>query len=59
LNLFILFDLQIMLAILQKFREKKSEKNGLAPFHLFGKGDAALIFYAHVHACSPSYTDEE
>jgi len=28
-------------------------------FNLFGKGDAAFIFYAHVHACSLSYTDEE
>jgi len=28
---------------------------------LFGKGDAAyyLCSFAHVHACSPSYIDEE
>jgi len=25
----------------------------------FGKGDQYLIFYAHVHVCSPGYTDEE
>jgi len=25
----------------------------------FGKGDAAYYLYAHVHAYSPSYTDEQ
>jgi len=31
------------------------------PLKLFGKGNASytVIFYALVHACSPSYTDEE
>jgi len=41
---------------------KKFEKHGLALFlNLFGKENAVLYitFYAHVHACSPSYTDEE
>jgi len=28
-------------------------------FNLFGKGDAVYYLYAHVHACSLSYPDEE
>jgi len=45
---------------LQKFQEKKSEKHGLAPFLIcLAKEMQHIIFYIHVHACSPSYTDEE
>jgi len=28
-------------------------------FNLLAKEIQHIIFYAHVHACSPSYTDEE
>jgi len=39
--------------------EKKS-KTWIGPcLKLCGKGDAAIIFYVHVHAYSLSYTDEK
>jgi len=36
-----------------KIWRKKSEKHGLA-LNLFGRKMQHIIFYAHVHACSPS-----
>jgi len=48
-----------MLAILQKFKKKNRKIKGWPFFNLFGEGDAAFIFYAHVRAFSHSYTDEE
>jgi len=43
--------------------KKNSKKMGWLFFNLFGKVDAVDYFqfinYAHVYACSPSYTDEE
>jgi len=39
---------------------KKFEKHGLALFLIcVAKEIQCIIFYAHVHACSPSYTDEK
>jgi len=44
----------------KSFREKKSEKHGLASYLIcLAEEMQHIIFYAHVHACSPSYTDEE
>jgi len=39
---------------------KKSKKHGLVLFLIcLAKEMQHIIFYAAVHACSPSYTDEE
>jgi len=42
-----------------KFLEKNRKSMGWPLFNLFGKEMQQIIFYAHVHACSLSYTDEE
>jgi len=39
--------------------EKNRKSMGWPLHNLFGKEMQHIIFYAHVHACSPSYTDEE
>jgi len=40
--------------------EKKIKKAWVGPYlKFFGKEMQHIIFYAHVHACIPSYTDKE
>jgi len=40
--------------------KKKSEKAWVGPFLIYlAKEIQHIIFYAHVHACSPNYTEEE
>jgi len=49
-----------MYAILQKFGEKNLKSMGWPLFLIcLTKEMQHISFYAHVHACRPSYTDEE